>query len=329
MKVLVTGGTGEVGAYVVRHLVRSGHKCVLFARKERWSFIPDMRGELEFVEGDIQDADRVAGVIGEGRFDAICHLAARLDLDPNEARSGYLVNVLGTLNVLEAARRARVRRVVYASSSVVYGDTRGGHGYPTYRPFSESDPPRPGSAYAAVYGAGKLAGEQLCLAYSNRFELEAFALRLAPALCVGREEGHAALNAHRRVIDAALESVPVSIPVGGDEKVDIVDGRDVARAFELACSAPYRADTPVLNVSSGQGKTLTEWAQAVREVVPDAEIHVGPGLDFLQLPNNYRVLDPSLGEKVLDYTVTRDLTAMIEGYASVRRLLRASSTANN
>lgn len=322
MNVLVCGGTGELGAYVVRRLVSAGHRCAVFARTERWNFLQDLVGRVRFIQGDATNPRSVDQVMEEGNYDAVCHLAADLVSDRSRPGAIFTANTVGTVNVLDAARRNDVGRVVYASSSIVYGGTSSDHGHPTYRPYRERDCPQPSSGHASLYGVAKLAGEHLCLAYYRQFGLQSFALRLAPSLCVGREVGHPALTVHRGMIEAAIESRPISVLSGGEERMDVVDGHDVARAFELACTAPYRPDASILNVSSGRGRTLGEWARAIQEVVGTAEIDIGPGLDFLHLPGNYRVLDPGLAGSVLGFRPTNELKSIVEGYMEVRDLLR-------
>lgn len=318
----MVGGTGELGAYVVRRLITAGHLCTVYSRTQRSHYLADVADRTELVAGDVGDFSRLNRVIADGGFETICHLAA--DLGQREAGPAamFSANAIGTMNVLEAAAKADTKRVVYASSSMVYGRADGDHGYPTYRPFEERvDWPDPSSCHTPLYGVSKLAGEHLCLAFYRQFGLESIALRLAPSLCVGSDEGHPALRVHRRMIEAAATSTFVSIAKGSDEKMDVVDGRDVARAFELACMAPYHPDAAVLNVGSGRGRTLIEWSEAIRQETGETRIEIGPGLDFLDLSGNYRVLDVALAREVLGYEPTTDLREVVRGYLNVKRLL--------
>ena len=166
--ILVTGGAGFIGSHLVVRLVERGdHVRVLdnfatgFARN-----LEPVRGDIELVDGDLRDEaavrDAVAGV------DLIYHEGAlgsvpRSIADP---RASFAVNVTGTLNLLVAARDAGCRRVVYASSSSVYGNT-------AVMPKHEELTPRPLSPYAV----SKLTAEQLCGVFCQVYGLETVALR--------------------------------------------------------------------------------------------------------------------------------------------------------
>lgn len=321
MRILIFGGTGEVGAYVVRRLVASHHECTVFARGQRWDFLADVRGSVELIEGDVRDASAVDAAVAGSRCDAVCHLAAHLGHELLGPAETFAVNTMSTANILEAARRQHVRRVVYASSSVVYGSTDLEHGYPSYRPYAEWECPDPTSSYAPLYGSAKLAGEHLCVSYNYEFGMECMALRLAPVFCVGRASGHAALNAQRMIVDAGIQSESFSIG-GGDELMDVVDGEDVALAFETACSASFRPDAAIINVASGRGWSLIDWAEATTSVFPGAEIRVDRGLDFMGVPGNYRVLDITRAGDVLDFTPTQDLPVFVTRYVATQKLLK-------
>ena len=174
MKILVTGGAGFIGSHLVKRLVAEGHDVVVldcfhdfYPRAIKEANLAAIGGNVPLLEVDIRDSDRMAG-IAEG-FDAIAHIAARAGVRPSlEDPAGYIeTNIRGTLNVLEAARQGGVGRVVFASSSSVYGLSK-------TVPFSETLPlPQTLSPYAAT----KLAAEQLCGNYSHLYGLRVVCLR--------------------------------------------------------------------------------------------------------------------------------------------------------
>ena len=168
MKVLVTGGAGFIGSNLVRCLVASHEEVRILDDLSTGSRenLHDTNGAPELIVGDIRDEGTLRRAV-EG-VEVVYHLAAlpsvaRSIADPS---SSHDVNVNGTLSVLLAARDAGVRRVVYASSSSVYGDT------PTL-PKHEDMPTSPRSPYAA----SKLSGELYCRAFSAAFGLETVSLR--------------------------------------------------------------------------------------------------------------------------------------------------------
>lgn len=137
-KILVTGGAGFVGSHVVDELVRSGAAVTVLDDLSSGFVenLAEVRADVELIRGDIGDLETLADAAAG--CDAICHQAAQLEIircieaPLDDLRS----NAEGTLNVLEAARRAGVRRVVYASSACVYGQAR-------YVPQDEDHPAEP------------------------------------------------------------------------------------------------------------------------------------------------------------------------------------------
>ena len=166
--ILVTGGGGFIGSNLVRSFVEKGHEVRVL---DDWSTgnpenLAGLEGTVEILAGDIRDEDLIMRAVSG--VELVYHLAAR----PSVARSvadphtSHSVNATGSLSVLVAARDAGVRRVVYASSSSIYGDT-------PVLPKDEEMPVNPLSPYAA----SKLAGESYCRAFTNSFGLETVSLR--------------------------------------------------------------------------------------------------------------------------------------------------------
>ncbi len=175
-RVLVTGAAGFIGSHVAERLVARGDEVVgldnfdaFYPRDVKEANVAALSSSPRFrlVEGDVRDRDLAAGLLDAGT--AIVHLAARAGVRPSlEDPAGYAsVNIEGTATLLEAARRAGVRRFVFGSSSSVYGDTA-----PV--PFAEDWPALlPISPYAAT----KRAGELLCATFSQLYGLRIIALR--------------------------------------------------------------------------------------------------------------------------------------------------------
>lgn len=176
MHILVTGGAGFIGSHLVENLLLEGHRVgVLDDFNEYYSpaikraNLAAVQERIDLHEADLRDAASVSTIVSEGNYDAIVHLAARAGVRPSIADPQLYVdvNVTGTLNLLEAARHARVPRFVFASSSSVYGLCE-------TVPFREDVPlPQTISPYAAT----KLAGEHLCSNYAHLYNLQVVCLR--------------------------------------------------------------------------------------------------------------------------------------------------------
>lgn len=178
MKILVTGGAGFIGSHLVDTLLKRGEEVTVVddfndfyePRLKRENVSPHLAdAAYRLVEADIRDRDAISRIFEGTRFDAVCHLAARAGVRPSIEQPLLYeeVNCVGTLNLLEAARKTGAGNFVFASSSSVYGIN-------SKVPFSEGDPITcPISPYATT----KRAGELMCYTYSHLYELPSTCLR--------------------------------------------------------------------------------------------------------------------------------------------------------
>jgi UDP-glucuronate 4-epimerase len=177
-RVLLTGGAGFIGSHVAEALLRQGYQLSIIdnldsfyepSRKKENLALVRHAGDFEYLEIDICDPGLLRAAVGKARPGTIIHLAARAGVRPSiEQPSLYeRVNVAGTVNLLELAREFHVDRVIFGSSSSVYGATN-------RVPFSEDDPVlRPISPYAAT----KLAAELMCYTYASLYGINILCLR--------------------------------------------------------------------------------------------------------------------------------------------------------
>ena len=165
MKVLVTGGSGLVGKYVVAELAAHGHAVSVLDLKPPAERVP-------FVKADVLDLDAVMKAI-EG-FDAVVHMAGIPHPLNDPAEKVFTVNVNGTFNVLEAAARQGIRKVVFTSSESTLGFAFMKNSIaPVYIPIDEKHPLRPQDPY----GLSKLLCEEMCRSYSSRYDIRTVCLR--------------------------------------------------------------------------------------------------------------------------------------------------------
>jgi UDP-glucose 4-epimerase len=252
MKILITGGAGFLGAWIAKRLVSGGHEVRILDRNDDRRLVNTIVGKasrgVEFRTGDVTDAADVDAA-AEGCH-SVAHLAALLtpacQADPIR---GAEVNVNGTLNVFEAARKLRLKSVVYASSAGVFGPTNGVHPMPN-----------------TLYGAYKLACEGIGRAYAIDHGVGSVGFRPLVVYGPGREVGSTA--GATLACRNAVEGRPYAIPFTGETDLIFVD--DVAAAFEAALLRPV-SGAHVYNLR-GEIASVETIVAEIRKLVPDAQL---------------------------------------------------------
>jgi UDP-glucose 4-epimerase len=265
--VLVTGGAGFIGSHLAARLVADGHDVRVldnFATGRR-SNIAAIGGEVELVEGDIQSYERAHNAVRG--CEIVFHQAAlpsvpRSIQDPLTSNA---TNVIGTLNILLAARDEGVRRVIAASSSSVYGAN------PTL-PTHEDLPALPISPYATA----KLASEGYCRSFGVGYGLETVALRYFNVFGARQDPTSQYAAVIPNFITAMLDNRPVTIFGDGEQSRDFTHIDNVVQANLLALDAPD-VSGKVFNVACGRKVTLNELVAELRELTgADAETIYAP-----------------------------------------------------
>lgn len=319
MSVLVTGGTGVIGSMIVRKLVERGIEPVVLARHEDLSFLKDVERKMKFVQGDVLDFEKVSKIIEAEGIKRIIHASA---LMPGETQKdpikGFNVNSLGTLNLLEAGRRAGVERFVYTSAKGVYSPIAGEYAHPSYKPLGEDYPK---DMQMGMYGATKLCGEVMGLQYQRDFNVDFVALRFSMTYGPGKLLRHGPLAVHSKIIENSMLNKPVRIPQGAAQKDDMIYTKDCANAIVLATFAQELTHR-VFNIGSGIGKTLVDLSNAVKKTLPGADIEIGPGLDYLGIGYDvYSVFDISKAREELKFAPEFDLEKSVQDYVETMNVL--------
>ncbi|MBO9324041.1 MAG: SDR family oxidoreductase [Roseiflexus sp.] len=255
--VLVTGGAGFIGSHLVEALLRRGDRVRVFDNFStgRYENVKHLHNDIELIEGDLRDFDAVRRAVAS--VEVVFHQAALASVQRSvdDPMTTNAVNVTGTLHVLVAARDAGVRRVVFASSSSVYGDT------PTL-PKVETQVLQPLSPYAV----SKLAGEQYCMAFSVVYGLPSIALRYFNVFGP-RQDPHSEYAAViPRFIDRMVRGLPPIIYGDGLQSRDFTYIENVVDANLAAADAPASCST-VFNVGAGERTSLLDLAAQINRVL--------------------------------------------------------------
>jgi UDP-glucose 4-epimerase len=311
MKVLITGGMGVIGAEASRKFVQEGHRPVLYARHRDDALVRDILDSVDIELGDILDLPRLLQVIKNHQVTHIVHAAAFVSAlaQANPALS-VQVNVMGTVNVLEAARILDARRVVYTSAKGIYGPVTGEYGHPIYKPLPEDYPKNP----QRIYDAAKFMGENMGLYYATHHGVDFVALRFATTYGHGKTERHGKMGVPSQLVENAFFGRPFRLAKGGEQRDDFIYNKDSALGIYLACVTP-KVSSRVFNIGSGAGVTLSDFARTILGYLPDAEIEIGPGLDYLTFPFPvYSVFDISRASRELGYRPRFGLREAIGDY---------------
>jgi UDP-glucose 4-epimerase len=251
--VLVTGGLGYIGSYVVRGLVDRGWRVRVLDNRyrcdPRTAAAVSGIAEVDVVEGDIRYAHVVETAMSG--VEAVAHLAAvcinKSIADPAESLD---VNLMGTQNVLDAAARAGVRRFVFASSASVYGNA-------DVLPTHEHVHPAPITPYCVA----KLAGEQLLSYYASRHAMTWLALRFFNVYGPGQPTDAYYTSVLMTFLNRLADGEAPVIDGEGHQSMDFVHVEDVARAVCAAVDSDATGE--VLNVGTGQQTSIADLAEAL------------------------------------------------------------------
>lgn len=262
MRVLITGGTGFVGAFTAAHFAQHGHEVVCFDRKLQPSPELEAAGtRVSLVQGDVLNGKKLLETVRAHGIEGIVHAAAVISQGAGAADpvAMYRINVEGTMAVLEAVRSGGLR-MVYVSTATLYGM------HPDLPPHREDDRPDP----VGIYDTTKLMAETMAITYHKVYKLDIVAIR--PGYIYGPRNSTGGY-----FLDRLHAGERVEQPVGGDLPMDVTYVKDVALGIYLAMTVrPVRHR--IFNITGGIQRLRREGADLARQLVPGAQIHVGPGI---------------------------------------------------
>jgi UDP-glucose 4-epimerase len=309
MKLLITGGAGFVGSHLCERFTKFGHTVICFDNFMSGNLL-NIRHLLDYrnfklVKGDVRDYDLLER-ISQG-VDVVFHLAAQIHVDRSyvEPRLTYEVNVIGTLNILEVARMHDIKKVIYASSSEVYGSAQ-------YVPINEEHPlcaPHP-------YGASKIAAERMCYAYIRTYGMNIPIVRFFNIFGSRQQDiGYGGVISifTRRV----LQNLPPIVYGDGTQTRDYTYIDDAVEAYDLILNYEGELKEP-LNFGSGKEIRIVDLANLIIELCGKKgqlePVHIEPRIGEV----NRLVADASKAKSVLkwkpQYDLVKGLKAFIQWY---------------
>lgn len=258
MRILVTGGAGFIGSNVIEELLARGHQIVVvddlsFGRKDNLAAVLP---RITFIQGSI--TDEALMMEASKSMEVIVNLAAA-SASPmfslQNLRKAVQVNVDGFVVILKTALANNVKRVLYASTSSLYGDNR--------EKLTEESTPLPPNVYAAT----KLENEHLAAVFGKEYDLETIGFRFLSIYGPHEESKGKYANLASQFLWAALQGEPVIIYGDGSQKRDFTYVKDVAQAIALGAESTQVHRGDIFNVASGQSYSLNELADSIGKML--------------------------------------------------------------
>ncbi|MGO9058160.1 MAG: NAD-dependent epimerase/dehydratase family protein [Candidatus Binataceae bacterium] len=276
MSVLVTGAAGNIGSNIVRTLLEQGERVVGYdvALPPQYSVVHPLLKKFPFVVGSVVDLPLLLNTIKQHKIENVIHLAAIMAGAKERPVETVQVNVMGTMNVLEAGRILGLRRVICTSSFAAAGAT--GKDQSRLIPETEFSLPVNARDGIAPYASTKLMCEELTYMYRADHGVDAAIIRPARVYGPGLPRGRSAGVPIQAIFEKAIDGESVLVPQGADTKIDLTYVKDEVRGFLLTYRA---ASLPnwLYNISAGRLYSMGEIAAAAKRVFPKVKIEIGPG----------------------------------------------------
>ncbi len=277
MSVLITGAFGLLGTNLCYEFLKAGKEVVaydLIYRIPKFLKGYEKNKNLIFVKGDMTDSWRLLESIKQYEVTEIVHVATLMEDKASIQRPYQFLrtNILGGLNVLEAARHCKIRRLVIISSRAAYGSYA-----PSEGPLREDSMFRP----TGFYGASKASIDIVLPLYRTHYQLDAVSIRTTGIFGPGQGEegmGHTGMTAPIYcILDSVLKGTPFLLASGGDHYLEFCYVKDLAKWIKVILEKDH-LEHPIYNLCYGESFTIREIGNMIKKLLPDADIMIGPGL---------------------------------------------------
>ena len=309
--VLITGAGGCIGAWTIAMLLKNNIDviaCDLTNNKKRPELLIDSQdlSKVPWIEGDISDTESVLNTIEKYKPESIIHLAAlQVPFCAADPTAGAKVNVVGTVNVMEAAKQNSIKRIAHASSMAAH----------SFLPGSDS--------LKTLYGAYKMCDEQISEVYWQDHKVPSVCLRPAIVNGVGRDQGMTSKQTVAML--AAALGQPYDIPYKGN--VSHLSAAEVASAFIHSVS--YDGDGAFVFDIFGESVNINETIKMIKEIKPNAKItSSGSEMPFPSKLSDIPLRE-HLKERINDYGSIDTKTMISETIKAFEILIQAGKIDNN
>lgn len=306
MPTLISGGTGFIGAELARVLVSRGEGDVtLFDITDSTHRLEDIAAKVEVIRGDVGNISHVLDAVQNSSANVVYHLGAMLSLpSDHDPSAAFRTNVIGTFNVMEAARLLGVEKVIFSSSIATYASGI------TEETIDDLTLQRP----QFFYGACKLFGEHTGLFYKRKYGIDYRGIRYPVIVGPGvRSPGAAQYSSW--VIEESAKGKPFSVWVKPEQRASLVYFKDAARATVALADAPADSIEMVNYLISGTSPTAADLVDVVRRKVPGAEIDFVVNEEIQAILNEVlRPIDDRFARHEWGWEPTYDLEQMVDDF---------------
>lgn len=308
MTTLITGGAGFIGSYLTRILIEQGERPILLDPAPIRGTLIHVSDHFEHIRSSLSNLSVLLNTIRRYSIDRVFHLGGMLSVPAdNDPWAAFDANVIGTYNVLEAARLERINQVIYASTIAVYGKD-----LPS-TPVDDATIQRPTS----MYGTTKVFGELMGRFYARKFELDFRGVRLPSVVGPGAKTPHMSIY-NCWAIEEPLKGNPYELLVEPETRCPAIYFKDAARSLWMLAQADKTTiKTMVYNIA---GITPTYSAQdlvdMVRARVPEARLTFkpDPGISELIKELGSLNIDDSMARSEWSWRITYPLKEMVDDF---------------
>jgi nucleoside-diphosphate-sugar epimerase len=275
MSILITGGSGLIGASLMRMIVELGERPAIFDIAPSPPMLKNIDSKFKYFQGSLDHLPELLNIIKTEEIDTIFHLGGMLSM-PSEEKpwASFQSNVVGTFNVLEAARLEKVDRVIYSSTIATYSKDIQSD---VIDDFTLQRP-------TTMYGATKVFGELLGRVYARKYGIDFRAVRFPSVIGPGAKTAHMSIY-HAWAIEEPLKGNPYEIYVEPETRVPAIYFKDAVRALWLLSRARRKQIPTMVYIIAGitPPYSAKELAEVVRSKIPGAHLTFKPDPALMEL----------------------------------------------